>query len=98
MEKNENVTTTSDAHTLILVCTRRWERELRVAGDGAVIGAPTLELENHLDPAKTPSSTTVSSGGGSVASDATSGTSGAAVTPPGAAATATDGTAYKIWR
>ncbi|MED6133690.1 hypothetical protein PIB30_030451 [Stylosanthes scabra] len=44
MEKNENVTTTNDTHTLILVCIRRWGREFRVAGDGAAIGAPVSEL------------------------------------------------------
>ncbi|MED6120689.1 hypothetical protein PIB30_023304 [Stylosanthes scabra] len=36
----ENVVITIATHTLILVCIHRWGRELRVAGDGAAIGAP----------------------------------------------------------
>ncbi|MED6207634.1 hypothetical protein PIB30_037505 [Stylosanthes scabra] len=40
----ENVVVTIATHTLILVCMRRWGRELRVAGDGAAIGAPMSEF------------------------------------------------------
>ncbi|MED6221524.1 hypothetical protein PIB30_055620 [Stylosanthes scabra] len=44
MEKNGECSYTMATHTLILVCIRRWGRELCVAGDGAAIGAPVSEL------------------------------------------------------
>ncbi|MED6211388.1 hypothetical protein PIB30_073226 [Stylosanthes scabra] len=42
--RNGECSYTIAIHTLILVCIRRGERELRVAGDGAAIGAPSVTL------------------------------------------------------
>ncbi|MED6125567.1 hypothetical protein PIB30_069670 [Stylosanthes scabra] len=44
MEKNGECSYTIATHTLILVCIRSGQRELRVASDGAAIEAPVSEL------------------------------------------------------
>ncbi|MED6146998.1 hypothetical protein PIB30_039956 [Stylosanthes scabra] len=55
MEKNGECSYTIATHTLILVCTRRGERELCVAGDGAAIGASMARKGKEVAAAPTPS-------------------------------------------